>query len=345
MSVSTDRRSTSLGEVQGVADVPVGLYDWTNRLLTTVDTDYNGLFEVLMPSTNSYNCPVPAGPCSGMYRFVGNDPGQPQHPNLNYKPIYRTIAAAFQAWPGAFTFADTAPTRATVQIEGPGSQFAAAVVCKAEDVEPQLFKVDWPFVPNPNGSITDPTGTINVYGLGFRGGTAGNSTTGTITLTSDSNTYTIHPTIWTDTHIQLVIPTNVVGGAYLLQVTQPPTDGGHATVNGLTIHVLKTGYTTVAGSRNVSTTIGSPANVLNSSSSVFTPADVGASITGSRIPAEHADRYVRQPTPGDVDGERDFRVERRDESHDQSRHVRHTLPGRRSRWSAHHVAASRLGGG
>ena len=93
--------------MQGIAEFR-GLYDWTNRLLTTVDTDYNGLFEVLMPSTNSYNWPVPAGPCAGMYRFVGNDPGQPQHPNMNYKPIYRTIAANFQAWPGIFTAADTA---------------------------------------------------------------------------------------------------------------------------------------------------------------------------------------------------------------------------------------------
>ena len=170
VSVSTDRRSTALGEVQGIANIPVGLYDWTNRLLTVTDTDYNGLFEVLMPSTNSYNCPVPAGPCAGMFRFVGNDPGQPQRPNLNYNSAYRTIAANFQAWPGIFTAADTAPTRAVVQIEGPGSQFSATAVCKADVTEPQLFSVDYPFAPNPNNftaTNSQTTATINIYGLGF----------------------------------------------------------------------------------------------------------------------------------------------------------------------------------
>ena len=42
VSVSTDRRSTALGEVQGIGNVPVGLYDWANRLLTVTATDPNG---------------------------------------------------------------------------------------------------------------------------------------------------------------------------------------------------------------------------------------------------------------------------------------------------------------
>ncbi len=251
VSVSTDRRSTSLGEVQGVADVPVGLYDWTNRLLTTVDTDYNGLFEVLMPSTNSYNCPVPAGPCAGMFRFVGNDPGQPQRPNLNYKPIYRTIAANFQAWPGVFTSADTAPTRATIQIEGPASQFAAAIVCKAADTEPQLFRVDYPYVPNPNTYVANnsqTTGRIEIDGLGF-GASPGN-----VTLTNEAGvvtTITPSAAAWSDTHITLTLTmASLAGGAYQLHVKQAGA-AGLTTVNGLTVHVLKSGYTTVATGANL----------------------------------------------------------------------------------------------
>ena len=58
-------------------NVPVGLYDWAGRLVDTTHTDFNGLYEALEPSTDTYNCPVPAGPCPNMYRFVGNDPGQP----------------------------------------------------------------------------------------------------------------------------------------------------------------------------------------------------------------------------------------------------------------------------
>ena len=208
VSVSTDRRSTMLGEVAGVGNVPVGLYDWTNRLLTTVDSDPNGLFEVLMPSTNSYNCPVPAGPCAGMFRFVGNDPGQPQRPNINYNPAYRTIAANFQSWPGVFTSADTAPTRTTIQIEGPGSQFSATAVCRADPLtEPQLFRVDWPYAPNPNNfnaSNNETTATINVYGVALA------ATKGSLTLTNDAGTVTTFtgaslPT-WSDTQVALDVP-------------------------------------------------------------------------------------------------------------------------------------------
>ncbi len=54
--------------------MPVGLYDWAGRLVDTTHTDFNGLYEALEPSTDTYNCPVPAGPCPNMYRFVGQRP-------------------------------------------------------------------------------------------------------------------------------------------------------------------------------------------------------------------------------------------------------------------------------
>ena len=351
VSVSTDLRSTALGEVQGVADVPVGLYDWTNRLLTTVDTDYNGLFEVLMPSTNSYNCPVPAGPCSGMYRFVGNDPGQPQRPNLNYNPAYRTIAANFQAWPGIFTSADTAPTRATVQIEGPGSQFAAAVVCKAAVTEPQLFRVDWPYAPNPsnfNAANSETTGTIEIYGQGF------GAAAGSLTLTNDAGgvtTFTGAPRVpvWSDTHIELSIPLtgtgNLAGGAYQLHVVQASASGGLTTVNGLTIHVLKSPYTTVAANRNVLTTTQNGTKNLTIPAlglllgQGLSKADVGAHITGSGIPAGHNHCQRHRCVTCPAVGERD-ELEH-GESHDRARLVREPIPRRRSHRAALDAASHR----
>ena len=67
------------------------------------------MYEALEPSTGTYNCPVPAGPCPNMYRFVGNDPGQPGDLNPDYNPRFRTIATNFQGWPGLYTVTDTAP--------------------------------------------------------------------------------------------------------------------------------------------------------------------------------------------------------------------------------------------
>ena len=57
--------------------VPVGIYDFSNRLVTTVESDFNGFYDVLLPSTNHISCPTPSGVCANMYRFVGNDPGIP----------------------------------------------------------------------------------------------------------------------------------------------------------------------------------------------------------------------------------------------------------------------------
>ncbi|MDT4989845.1 MAG: large repetitive protein, partial [Micromonosporaceae bacterium] len=110
LGVSHDPRSASYGEAEPLPNVPVGLYDYAGRLVDTVDTDFNGFYEAIEPSTSTFNCPLPAGPCPNMYRFVGNDPGQPGHLNPNYNQRYRTIATNFQAWPGLFTVTDTAPT-------------------------------------------------------------------------------------------------------------------------------------------------------------------------------------------------------------------------------------------
>ena len=43
----------------------------------------------LLPSTSTYNCPLPAGPCPNMYRVVGNDPGQPSAPQPRLPPRVR----------------------------------------------------------------------------------------------------------------------------------------------------------------------------------------------------------------------------------------------------------------
>ena len=79
LTFSADPRSLLYGEKAGIPFAPVGIYDYTNRLVHTAESDFNGLFDVLLPSTNRINCPTPSGVCPNMYRFVGNDPGQHVH--------------------------------------------------------------------------------------------------------------------------------------------------------------------------------------------------------------------------------------------------------------------------
>ena len=86
LNFSTDPRSLLFGEKAGVPFAPVGIYDYANRLIDTVESDFNGLFDVLLPSSNRISCPTPSGVCANLYRFVGNDPGVPGALNPNFKP-------------------------------------------------------------------------------------------------------------------------------------------------------------------------------------------------------------------------------------------------------------------
>ena len=121
LNFSTDPRTVLYGDKAGAPFTPVGIYDFTNRLVYTAESDFNGFYDVLMPSTDHINCPTPSGVCQGMYRFVGNDPGIPGQLNANYNPRFRTIATEFEATPGVTIPTDLAPTQVGVSIGTPGT--------------------------------------------------------------------------------------------------------------------------------------------------------------------------------------------------------------------------------
>ncbi|HQR26823.1 MAG TPA: SdrD B-like domain-containing protein [Nocardioides sp.] len=223
VNFSADPKTTAYGEKAPAPFVPVGIYDFTNRLVTTVESDYNGFWDVLLPSTNHISCPTPSGVCAGMYRFVGNDSGVPGALNPNYNPRYRTISTEFEALPGVTIPTDLAVTQVGMQLSAPGTGQLKAVTCPVGAATPQLFAVSRPYV---NGS-----GAFTIEGTGF-GATQG---TGTVTLGS-----TVLPvTGWNDTTIQASVPAGTPAGAAQLVITN---NGGRSTVNGLTFHVLGTGY-------------------------------------------------------------------------------------------------------
>jgi hypothetical protein len=231
VSASTDRKSTNLGEVSGIAGAPIGVYDWAGQLQYTTTSDYNGQFEVLMPSTQSSNCLTPAGVCPNVYRFVGNDPGQFPNPNPNYKPTYRTIAANFQSWPGQFLAADVAPSKAITNLEAPGTQFNYPPECLPAATQPQIFAVDKPYsfgsllVPNPSGTIQ----TLDIRGAGF------GAAKGTVNISGHADLGLAAITSWSDTDIKVKIPGDVAPGTHQLDVT---TAAHLRTVQGLTYHVI-----------------------------------------------------------------------------------------------------------
>lgn len=236
LNFSSNPQSILYGEKMGVPFAPIGIYDYTNRLIYTVESDYNGLWDVLLPSTNRISCPTPSGVCANLYRFVGNDPGTLGHWNPNYNPQYRTISAEFEAFPGLTIPADLAPTQVAVAVQIPGAQTSQPVVCSLNDptgatqaTNPEFFAINKPYMyTNAGGSDR----TFTITGLAF-GGTAGS-------VKLDSATMTLG--LWTDRSITFTVPSNgsnVPGsGPHQLIIT---TAGGKSTVNALTFHVIVPG--------------------------------------------------------------------------------------------------------
>ena len=221
LNFSADKKSLLYGEKAGIPFAPVGIYDFANRLVTTAESDYNGLFDVLLPSSNRINCPTPSGVCANLYRFVGNDPGTPGQLNPNYNPQFRTIAAEFEAIPGLIVPADLAPTQVGVTVQLPGGT-TQAITCALDATTPQIFAVSQPYV--------DGSGSFAVQGVGF------GSAAGQVTL-DDS---IVLPTTWTgDTSLTVSVPNGTPAGPHQLNITAA---NGQSTVNGLTIHVRGNGY-------------------------------------------------------------------------------------------------------
>ncbi|MDO8363828.1 MAG: hypothetical protein Q7V88_13085 [Actinomycetota bacterium] len=219
LNFSSDPHQINFGEKSGIAFAPVGIYDYTNRLVYTAESDYSGLFDVLLPSTNRINCPTPSGVCGNTYRFVGNDPGNPGSLNTNYRPEFRTIAAEFEAIPGVVIPADLAPTQVGVTVQLPGGQ-ATRVQCDLPATAPQLFAVSAPYVQS--------SGSITIEGVGF-GAAQG---TGSVTLAGTP----LGITSWNDTTIVANVSAGIPAGSQQLLITN---NAGITTVNGLTFHVLR----------------------------------------------------------------------------------------------------------
>ncbi|MEO9240501.1 MAG: IPT/TIG domain-containing protein [Jatrophihabitantaceae bacterium] len=225
LGLTLDKRSVNYGEAQGLPYAPVGLYDWSGRLVDTVHTDYNGLYEALEPSTDTFNCPVPAGPCPNMYRFVGNDPGQPGALNSDYNPRFRTIATNFQAWPGQFTVTDEAPTQVAATALAPDTTTVNPTQCDLGGTVAQLLAVNKPYIRTTDNAAGR---TVTITGFGF------GASKGTVKLNGTALS-SAAVTTWSDTSIVLTVPTTTSTGPASLSVTGA---NGLAGYNGLSLQVL-----------------------------------------------------------------------------------------------------------
>ncbi len=269
LNVNVDRRSILLGEVAPVPNGPIGIYDENGNWKFTAHSDVNGNYEVLLPSMDTYNCPLPAGPCPNVYRLVGNDPGTLNHRNLDYNPQFRTIATEFQAWTGVVHPVDQAPTHQGITIEGPAAQFGALSLCKLNDastpaasITPEIFAIDKPYFD----PAADTGTTYHLKGAGF-GATQG---TGALLLGAT----TVTPLTWTDQEITFRVPGSLGAGGHQLAVR---SGNGISTVNGITFHRLAASNDSTYYQRNdvyevrARDNAGALINTDNTNARVFTP--------------------------------------------------------------------------
>jgi large repetitive protein len=219
LNVQINPNALYYGDKRGLPHTPVGIRDYTGRLIKTVYTDENGVFEVMLPSTTTINVPTPSGVSPGMYRIIGNDPGDPDNPNPGYNPNYQTLPLVFDVWPGKTTYADVAILPITGFVANPGSQFSEPPQCEVSGGTPQVWTVSRPYVRlSGNRSFT-------INGIGF--GSSPKVTIGGKQITVNSvsaNGRTITATV----------PASFQAGPGELLVTS----GGKTSPTGLTFHVL-----------------------------------------------------------------------------------------------------------
>ncbi len=223
VNLETDPARIYYGEKRGIPDTPVGIRDYTGRLITTVHSDINGIFEVLLPSTYTRNVPIPSGVAPGMYQVVGNDPGDPAAPNARYNPNYQSLKLVFDVWPGKTTYADVALFPITAFVAAPGAQFSTPPACDVPPGTPEVFGVDRVYV--------EPAGprTVVVSGRDF------GDAPGLLTLDGVAVT----PSSWTDASIAFDVPDDMPGGPKQMVVARAD---GKASTAGITIHVLDSSY-------------------------------------------------------------------------------------------------------
>ncbi len=222
VNLETDPARIYYGEKRGIPDTPVAIRDYTGRLITTVHSDVNGIFEVLLPSTYTRNVPTPSGVAPGMYQVIGNDPGDVTSPNARYNPNYQTLKLVFDVWPGKTTYADVALFPITAFVAAPGVQFATPPRCDVPPGTPEILAVDRAYV--------EPAGprTVVISGKGF-GESPGQVFLGDVAVGA---------TTWTDTSVTIDVPA-MPGGPRQLVLAR---SDGKASTAGITLHVLDASY-------------------------------------------------------------------------------------------------------
>jgi hypothetical protein len=256
--------SPNFGEKYAPPFMPVSLRDQAGREVSRVYSDRFGTYNALVPSTFTYNVPMPSGVSPNMVQACLNSPFMPDPANPgqfkldpHFNKSYTQFCYTFQYLPGKTTYLDT-PVLPIAAFAGP-NQFP--LDCEAPTETPAIKAVTnggfGPYLSADNQSLTITSmGEVDVlnplydidnpgaggpktikrdYGFGSAPGSV------TLEVQAPNGTVTrVTPTIvgWFDDHITVTVPSiaalranNAVGATLL--VTRA---NGKTTPRGVFVH-------------------------------------------------------------------------------------------------------------
>jgi hypothetical protein len=265
--------SPAFGEKYGPPFMPVSLRDQAGREFSRVYSDRFGTYNALVPSTFSYNIPIPSGVSPNMVQACLNSPYMPDPANPgqfkldpHFNKSYTQFCYTFQYLPGKTTYLDT-PVLPIAAFAGP-QQFP--LDCEAPSATPEIRSVtngagQGPWVSAPNQTITitslgqtevlnplynqDNPSAINPvtgvvepklitrdFGFGLPPGQV-------IFLanpgTASETEVPVAATTWTDAQITVAVP-NAFGNGSTSGTVLVRRSNGRTTPRGVTVHLRGT---------------------------------------------------------------------------------------------------------
>jgi len=262
--------SPAFGEKYGPPFMPVSLRDQSGREFSRVYSDRYGMYNALVPSTFSYNIPIPSGVSPNMVQACLNSPYMPDPANPgqfkldpHFNKSYTQFCYTFQYLPGKTTYLDT-PVLPIAAFAGP-QQFP--LDCEAPSTTPEIRSVtnaagQGPWVPATGQQITitslGPTEVLNPL-YNQDNPSAINPATGlpeTKLITRDfgfgpnvgqvlfvtragtplETVLTVAPLTWTDSQITVAVPDLGVGVSSATVLVRRGLNG-RTSPRGVTLHV------------------------------------------------------------------------------------------------------------
>jgi large repetitive protein len=269
-----DPNAPAFGEKYAPPFMPVSLRDFSGHEFSRVYSDIYGTYNALVPSTFSFNVPIPSGVSPNMVTACLNSPtkkdgngGYTLDPHFNRQ--YSQFCYTFNYLPGKTTYLDT-PVLPIAAFAGP-QQYA--LDCDNQDRVPGIHSVtnasgQGPWVAQQGDTITIKSmGLLDVpnplYNQEERTGAKlikrdygfGAVTPGQVTL----NGVPLNITSWSNDQIVATVATNSTGTIAAGQLMVKRGDNGQTSMRGVTLHIGGSAPIVVQAGGNIQAAVDSAA--------------------------------------------------------------------------------------